>query len=69
MTTGTVTSYDAEKGSGAVRPDGTKHDLPFSTKDLARPELQAQLREGDRVRFQIEGGLTGLGITNLRPAS
>ena len=63
MTTGTVVSYDPEKGHGFVRPDGNDDKVPFETDEALA------LSPGDRIQFDLEGGLAGEMAHNVRRVS
>ena len=65
MTTGKVISYDPDKGDGMIQPDGQDHTLPFDTDSLTDASLKAHLHEGDRVRFEVVGGLAGVMCTEV----
>ena len=65
MATGKVTSYDPDEGEGMIQPDGEDQTLPFDTDSLTDPSLKAHLHVGDRVRFEVEGGLAGVMCTNV----
>ena len=62
MTAGTVVSYDTEKRHGFVRPDGNDDAIPFETED------SLTLRAGDRIHFEIEGGMAGEMAKNVQLA-
>ena len=52
---GTIHSYDPEKQQGHIRPDGEEDEtIPFDHITEGQP-----LREGDRVQYDVVGGLAG----------
>ena len=66
MTTGVVTSYDPDKREGYLRPDadadGEEEHIPFELGD----EEPISLRAGDRVSYDVEGGLAGIMAIQVR---
>lgn len=64
MTTGTITDIDAHKRQGYIRPDTETHGerIPF---DLEK-DPDTDLSPGDRVTYDVEGGLAGIMAINVR---
>ncbi len=65
MTQGTVLSYDSDDGKGYIRPDHDTDEnekIAFDKDSLAGGEV----REGDRVSFDLEGGMVGVFAKNVR---
>jgi len=60
MTEGKVVSYDAESHEGNIHPDDEEDEIPFYSDGIKDEATRARLKEGDRVRFNIEGGMAGL---------
>ena len=59
MTTGTIHTFDSNRGRGTVRCSGGAL-VPFSTS--------LPVRVGDTVTFSVIGGLTGTYAKGLRSA-
>lgn len=52
---GTIREYDPDKGQGRILPDGDEEEtIPFD--EVAEGE---RIREGDRVTYDVVGGLAG----------
>ncbi|MFI9722727.1 cold-shock protein [Streptomyces sp. NPDC052396] len=67
MPLGTVKSFDAEKGSGWISPDGGGDDLGVHYSEIeAEPQT---LEENQRVAFDVGSGPTGPQAKNVRPAA
>ncbi len=64
MTTGKIIKYDEEDG-GYIQPDDGGDKLPFTRSDLTAATQEQTLHEGDRVTFDVEGGLAGVGAKNI----
>ena len=62
MITGTITEYNPENGHGYVRPDGNDDPIPFEADEGMK------LQKGDRIEFEIEGGMAGEMAFDVRPA-
>ena len=57
--------YDADNEEGYIEPDDDHDKIPFDKKslvDFGRDRPKA----GDRVSFEIEGGMAGLWAKNIR---
>lgn len=61
MTTGTVHSFDARRGTGTVQT-ATGTVFPFSSKHAA-------LAAGESVSFSLVGGLAGVYALNVEPTT
>lgn len=67
MTRGTVLSYDLERGSGYIEPDDDEHErIPFDDKSLDGFAKGTGPSAGDRVSFQVEGGMAGIWAIHVR---
>lgn len=52
---GTIHEYDPDKGQGRILPDGDEEEtIPFD--EVAEGE---RIREGDRVTYDVVGGMAG----------
>ena len=61
MTTGTVSTFDARRGTGTLRAS-TGATFPFSSKS-------ALLAVGEAVSFSLVGGLAGVYALNVQPVA
>jgi cold shock CspA family protein len=62
MTTGTIDRYDPEKQEGFIvpdTPDGEHDKIPFESDALEKHHV-TDLKVGDRVRYSVTGGMTGI---------
>ncbi len=62
MTRGTVTSFDARKKVGTVRPHRGERAVAFT----ARGGAGTPFRPGEAVEYTVVGGLTGVIAKNVR---
>jgi CspA family cold shock protein len=68
MSTGTVKSFNAEKGFGFIQPDGGSKDVFVHISAVRRAGLD-KLRDGQRVSFELERGREGrISAVNLKAA-
>ena len=58
--TGTVKFFNGERGYGFIKPDEGSHDVFVHVSALERAGL-ADLREGQRVTFDVEPDKKGKG--------
>jgi cold shock protein len=66
MSTGTVKWFNPTKGYGFIQPDDGSKDVFVHVSAVERSDL-GELREGQKVQFEIERGQQGkLSATNLR---
>lgn len=66
MTRGTVISYDPDEGSGYIRPDDDTDRIPFDRESLMDFAEDDNPAAGDRVSFQVEGGMAGIWATHVK---
>lgn len=66
MAHGRIKEYDPEDGNGYIAADGSGDEVPFSRDDLAEGETDDLLRAGDRVTYEVEGGLAGIHAFDVR---
>lgn len=66
MTRGTVVEYDSEDEEGYIEPDDDHDRIPFDKKSLVGFKQGERPKAGDRVSFEIEGGMVGLWAKNVR---
>ena len=69
MTRGTVVKYDDASEEGYIKPDEEHDRIPFDRESLAGFALGERPQAGDRVSFEIDGGLAGLWAKNVRRIS
>lgn len=62
MTQGTVKWFSEEKGYGFISPDEGTEDVFVHHSSVDGPDL----REGERVTFEVEEGDRGLKATNVQ---
>ena len=62
MTQGTVTQYNARRGTGFVRPHQAGSGIPFSVRHAQDREFA----HGDAVEFTVRGGMAGVAAHNVR---
>lgn len=66
MATGTVKWFNATKGYGFIQPEDGSKDVFLHISDVQRSGLQ-DVREGDRLEFEVQQGQQGkLSACNLR---
>jgi CspA family cold shock protein len=63
MTEGTVVTIN-EKGFGFIRRDGEEKDLFFHMNELKNISIE-ELREGDKVSFEVGEGPKGPNAINV----
>jgi len=66
VSTGTVKWFNAKKGFGFIAPDDGGDDLFVHYSEI-KSEGYAQLREGQKVDFEIGEGKKGPCATNVIP--
>ncbi|NUP45958.1 MAG: cold-shock protein [Catenulispora sp.] len=67
MTTGTVKWFNAEKGFGFIEQDGGGPDVFAHFSNIAADGYR-ELREGQRVSFEVTQGQKGPQASNIVPA-
>ena len=67
MTTGTVKWFNAEKGFGFIEQDGGGADV-FAHFSAIASDGYRELREGQRVSFEVTQGQKGPQASNIVPA-
>ena len=63
MKTGTVKFFNSSKGFGFIVVDGTNQELFVHVTGLVY-----QIRDGDKVTFEIQEGKKGLNAVDVRKA-
>lgn len=66
MSTGTVKWFNADKGFGFIVPDGEGPDL-FVHHSAIQTQGYRELREDQRVEFEVVQGKKGPQAENVRP--
>ncbi len=66
MSTGTVKWFNADKGFGFIVPDGEGPDL-FVHHSAIQTQGFRELRENQRVEFEVVRGQKGPQAENVRP--
>ena len=66
MSTGTVKSFNDQKGFGFITPEGGGEDL-FAHHTAIEMQGFKTLKEGQRVQFEVRKGPKGLQAANIRP--
>ncbi len=66
MTRGRVIAYDESSEQGYIQPDDDHDRIPFDRKSLVDFAQGERPSAGDRVSFDIEGGMAGLWAKNVR---
>ncbi|GJM61404.1 MULTISPECIES: cold-shock protein [Persicobacter] len=61
MSTGTVKFFNDEKGFGFIKDDATNQDI-----FVHKTGLQDDIRENDKVEYDVERGPKGLNAVNVR---
>jgi len=67
METGTIARLVADKGFGFIKRDGQEKDLFFHSNELVDTTFN-DLREGDRVSFEVGDSPKGPNATQVRKA-
>ncbi|WP_420457123.1 cold-shock protein [Rubrivirga sp.] len=62
MTKGTITHFNARRGTGFVRHHQTDAGIPFSVRNAQDREFA----HGDTVEFAVRGGMAGIAAHNVR---
>ena len=66
MSTGTVKWFNATKGYGFIKPDDGSNDVFLHISDVQRAGQQ-DVREGDKLEFELQRGQQGkTTATNLK---
>ena len=68
MATGTIKSYDPDDQNGYIEPDEGNDDIPFDRDALVDFHQGDEIRAGERVTYEVEGGLAGHMATDVRRA-
>ena len=63
--TGTIKKKVEDRGFGFIAREGESRDLFFHSKDVVGTTFE-QLREGDKVTFDIVEGQKGLAAQNVK---
>ncbi|MEX2400385.1 MAG: hypothetical protein WD423_06405 [Rhodothermales bacterium] len=58
-------TYDSAQSSGYIQPDNDDERVPFDRDSLVNYPDDETPTAGDRVRFNVEGGLVGLWATHV----
>ena len=66
MTQGTIVSYDSEEGEGYLDPDEGDERIPFGKESLDGYPEGTDPKPGDRVSYQVEGGLAGIYAVHVK---
>ena len=61
MQKGTVKFFNETKGFGFIKPDSGEKDIFVHSSALS-----GQIRENDKVEFEVESGPKGLNETNVK---
>ncbi|WP_090452785.1 cold-shock protein [Dyella sp. OK004] len=67
MATGTVKWFNAEKGFGFITPDDGSADL-FAHFSEIKMDGFKELKEGQKVKFEVTQGKKGLQASNIQSA-
>jgi CspA family cold shock protein len=67
MTEGTIARLVNDRGFGFISREGEDKDLFFHSTELKNVEF-SDLREGDKVTFEVAEGPKGLNATNVSKA-
>ncbi len=68
MSNGTIKWFNATKGFGFIQPDDGSNDVFVHISDMQRSGI-AELREGDKLTFDVQRGQQGkMSACNLRLA-
>ena len=66
MATGTIKWFNATKGFGFIQPEDGTSDVFVHISDMQRAGI-AELREGDKLTFDVQRGQQGkMSACNLR---
>ncbi|MCY7352128.1 MAG: cold-shock protein [Cytophagaceae bacterium] len=60
MQTGTVKFFNDSKGFGFIKPDDSSEDIFVHVSGLI-----SEIRENDKVKFEVERGKKGLNAVNV----
>jgi CspA family cold shock protein len=63
MASGTVKFFNDQKGFGFITPEGGGEDIFVHATGLVD-----QIRENDKVTYEVENGKKGLNATNVKVA-
>lgn len=61
MATGTVKFYNSAKGFGFIKPDDSGEDVFVHSSGLVD-----EIREHDKVKYEVEKGKKGLNAVNVQ---
>ncbi len=61
MATGTIKFFNDSKGFGFIKPDDSSEDLFVHTTGL-----KDNVRENDKVEYEVERGKKGLNAVNVK---
>jgi CspA family cold shock protein len=68
VSNGTIKWFNATKGFGFIQPDDGSNDVFVHISDMQRSGI-AELREGDKLTFDVQRGQQGkMSACNLRLA-
>ena len=67
MNEGTISKIIAEKGFGFISREGEEKDLFFHTTEVKNVGFE-ELREGDKVTFEVSDGPKGPNATDVNKA-
>lgn len=67
MQEGTVARIIADKGFGFIKRDGQEKDLFFHSNELQNVKIE-ELREGDKVTFEVGDSPKGPNAVNVSKA-
>ncbi len=59
MAEGVIESFDEESGKGFIQPEEGGGKIPFDRKVVADHQTGDLITVGDRVTYDVEGGLAG----------
>lgn len=64
MASGIIAEFDVEKRQGYLIPDSDSHEemIPFELDE----DSGLELRSGDHVTYEVEGGFAGIMATHVR---
>jgi cold shock CspA family protein len=65
MPQGTVEKLDRDTGRGYIRPEGGGDTIPFDMTSMDKEPRREAVREGDRVSYEVTGGLAGTMATDV----
>jgi cold shock protein len=67
MQEGTIARLVADRGFGFIKHEGAEKDLFFHSTELKNVEFK-DLKEGDKVTFEVAEGPKGQNATNVNRA-